>query len=199
MNEKELRALSRLLVSKWTVSVGRCIAYYLRHSRRAKNCAVGIIDGTRDPPTSEDYQDTRDLFLRHNRQVYGVIAQCVPEWLVNTFYMSSPNIGRAALQHLRVEYGVNTSMDRGPCLLRWRNYIGATSIPGPGRPSTSITCAISMVACERPMLTFRTLGGSRFLMRRSLRCSMRMRRLLLLDARSKRWLGAADIASHGVG
>ena len=79
---------------------------------------VGIIDGTRDPPTPEDDQETRDLFLRHNRQVYGAIAQCVPEWLVNTLYMSSPNNGRAALLHLRVEYGVNTSMDRAAAMAK---------------------------------------------------------------------------------
>ena len=79
---------------------------------------VGIIDGTRNPPTPEDEQETRDLFLRHNRQVYGAVAQCVPEWLVNTLYMSSPNDGRAALQHLRVEYGVNTSMDRAAAMAK---------------------------------------------------------------------------------
>ena len=78
-----------------------------RHYRRHAN-----------PPTPEDEQETRDLFLRHNRQVYGAVAQCVPEWLVNTLYMSRPNDGRAALQHLRVEYGVNTSMDRAAAMAK---------------------------------------------------------------------------------
>ena len=77
---------------------------------------VGIIDGTRVPPTPEDNDDTRDLFLRHNRQVYGAIAQCIPDWLVNTLYMSSPNDGRAALQHLRTEYGITTPMDRAAAM-----------------------------------------------------------------------------------
>ena len=77
---------------------------------------VGIIDGTRAPPTPESDEATRDLFLRHNRQVYGAIAQCIPDWLVNTLYMSSPNDGRAALLHLRTEYGITTPMDRAAAM-----------------------------------------------------------------------------------
>ena len=51
-------------------------------------------------------------------QVYGAIAQCVPEWLVNTLYMSCPNDGRSALLHLRTEYGVTTAMDRAAAMAR---------------------------------------------------------------------------------
>ena len=79
---------------------------------------VGILDGTRDPPVPEAEQADRDSFLRHNRQVYGAIAQCVPEWLVNTLYMSCPNDGRSALVHLRTEYGVCTAMDRAAAMAR---------------------------------------------------------------------------------
>ena len=77
---------------------------------------VGIIDGTRAPPTPEDDDATKELFLRHNRQVYGAVAQCIPDWLVNTIYMSSPNDGRAALRHLRTEYGITTPMDRAAAM-----------------------------------------------------------------------------------
>ena len=79
---------------------------------------VGIVDGTRQIPVPEAEQEDKDLYLRHNRQVYGAIAQCIPEWLVNTLYMSSPNDGQAALLHLRQEYGMTTAMDRAAAMAR---------------------------------------------------------------------------------
>ena len=75
-----------------------------------------MVPETHPPQNTE--QDVRDGFLRHNRQVYGAIAQCVPEWLVNTLYMSCPNDGRSALLHLRTEYGVTTAMDRAAAMAR---------------------------------------------------------------------------------
>ena len=76
----------------------------------------GIIDETRRAPAPEAEDAERELYLRHNRQLYGAIAQCVPDWLLNTLHMSTPNNGRAALSHLRVEYGANTPMDRAAAM-----------------------------------------------------------------------------------
>ena len=73
---------------------------------------VGIVDGTRLPPPPEAGAEERSAYLKHNRQVYGAIAQAVPDWLVNTLYMSHPNDGQASLAHLRAEYGVSTPMRR---------------------------------------------------------------------------------------
>ena len=76
---------------------------------------VGILDNTRPAPDPAD-ADARALYDRHNRQLYGAVCQCVPDWLLQTLHISAPHNGAAAMTHLDVEYGARTPLDRAAAM-----------------------------------------------------------------------------------
>ena len=52
---------------------------------------VSVLDGSRQPPAPGADAAVRDSFLRHNRQLYGAIIQCIHEWLQSTLHMTTVN------------------------------------------------------------------------------------------------------------
>ena len=73
-----------------------------------------VFDLTAGPPdvNAGASQEDLDAWNRLNRQLYGIIQLCLPEWLMATLSLSARNEGQAALHYLHQEYGPTTALDR---------------------------------------------------------------------------------------
>ena len=77
-----------------------------------------IPNGTSNQNAVAEAEASRLDWDRRNRKLYGLLLQCVPDWLRTSLYNAHTDDGRGAVIHLQDSFDINDANDHAACISR---------------------------------------------------------------------------------